>query len=306
MTSRRTNISVALPVVAALAALGACAAPDDAKNPATPGSSASAQAAASAAPPRLDDQTGNQLNVAATAAREAGFTPSSHDSSDQSRTPLRPSGWTVCFEERMAKTVDFGVVKAKEPCPKRDKGPLPWPRLPDLVGLTTDRATDALRDEGIDSATVHVVSPYKDVTVPAKTGDWEICSTDPQAGADVTSALRVVEAEAVKAGTSCPKTSGGYLDPANDPAYTPPPKPKPAPKPTLTQPAPAAPSAPAPAPAPAPQPSRTTEAPAPAPVQGVWPGSFCSEHGAYGRTAKGTLMRCTTTATDDRYRWRAA
>jgi hypothetical protein len=38
----------------------------------------------------------------------------------------------------------------------------------------------------------------------------------------------------------------------------------------------------------------------------VHPGAFCSEHGSYGYTSGGTLMRCTTTATDSRYRWRSA
>lgn len=39
---------------------------------------------------------------------------------------------------------------------------------------------------------------------------------------------------------------------------------------------------------------------------GVTAGAFCSEHGDYGLTSKGTLMRCKTSATDSRYRWRKA
>jgi hypothetical protein len=38
----------------------------------------------------------------------------------------------------------------------------------------------------------------------------------------------------------------------------------------------------------------------------VHPGAFCSEHWQYGHTSAGTLMRCTTTATDSRFRWRSA
>jgi hypothetical protein len=38
----------------------------------------------------------------------------------------------------------------------------------------------------------------------------------------------------------------------------------------------------------------------------VHPGAYCSEHGAFGRTKAGTLMQCKTSATDSRYRWRAA
>lgn len=38
----------------------------------------------------------------------------------------------------------------------------------------------------------------------------------------------------------------------------------------------------------------------------VRPGAFCSERGSFGRTSAGTLMQCKTSATDSRYRWRAA
>jgi hypothetical protein len=38
----------------------------------------------------------------------------------------------------------------------------------------------------------------------------------------------------------------------------------------------------------------------------VWPGAFCDEHGWYGYTSARTLMRCKTSATDSRYRWRSA
>jgi hypothetical protein len=38
----------------------------------------------------------------------------------------------------------------------------------------------------------------------------------------------------------------------------------------------------------------------------VHPGAFCAEHWAYGRTSAGTRMRCTTTASDARFRWRSA
>jgi hypothetical protein len=38
---------------------------------------------------------------------------------------------------------------------------------------------------------------------------------------------------------------------------------------------------------------------------GVKAGAFCDEHGDYGLTAKRKLMRCTTSDSDDRYRWRA-
>jgi hypothetical protein len=69
------------------------------------------------------------------------------------------------------------------------------------------------------------------------------------------------------------------------------------------------PPAPPPAPSTTKPATRTTAPQAPARQfvsYAVHPGAFCSEHGWYGYTSKGTLMRCTTTATDTRYRWRAA
>lgn len=38
----------------------------------------------------------------------------------------------------------------------------------------------------------------------------------------------------------------------------------------------------------------------------VHPGAFCAEHWSYGKTSAGTLMRCTTTSTDPKFRWRSA
>jgi hypothetical protein len=38
----------------------------------------------------------------------------------------------------------------------------------------------------------------------------------------------------------------------------------------------------------------------------VHPGAFCSPGGALGLTNDGTLMRCETSATDSRNRWRKA
>jgi hypothetical protein len=36
----------------------------------------------------------------------------------------------------------------------------------------------------------------------------------------------------------------------------------------------------------------------------VSPGAFCSERGWYGKTKTGLTMRCKTSSTDSRYRWR--
>jgi hypothetical protein len=55
---------------------------------------------------------------------------------------------------------------------------------------------------------------------------------------------------------------------------------------------------------PAPTPTATT---APDTVDyAIHPGAYCSEHGSYGYTSAGTRMRCTTTSSDARSRWRSA
>jgi len=88
-------------------------------------------------------------------------------------------------------------------------------------------------------------------------------------------------------------TSGASVAPARTTAVPHPTSRKPAPKAT-------------------PKPKPTTHKPAkPTPTtaptrQGVHPGAFCSPAGALGRTSAGTLMKCKTTATDDRNRWRKA
>jgi len=57
-------------------------------------------------------------------------------------------------------------------------------------------------------------------------------------------------------------------------------------------------------PSPKPSPKPTTKPPSG--QQGVHPGAFCSPEGAIGYTSKGTKMRCTRKAGEDRARWRAA
>jgi outer membrane biosynthesis protein TonB len=112
----------------------------------------------------------------------------------------------------------------------------------------------------------------------AATADLTTAAADPLATTDPTTA-------AAQQTTEPPATS-----PAK-PAATrkPSPKPtthKPAPKPTTKKPAP----------------KPTTKAPA----GFVHPGAFCSPEGAFGKTSKGTLMRCTFKSGDIRARWRAA
>jgi hypothetical protein len=58
-------------------------------------------------------------------------------------------------------------------------------------------------------------------------------------------------------------------------------------------------------PAPLPSPTASTS-PAGTVGYAVTPGAYCSEHWSYGYTSAGTRMRCTTTSSDPRFRWRSA
>jgi hypothetical protein len=100
---------------------------------------------------------------------------------------------------------------------------------------------------------------------------------------------------------STPSEAGESPGPSAVPSSKPSLKPSPKPSPRRVV---------APAPKPAPthttRPSAQPTRPAPGPIHGVHPGAFCSQHWQYGYTTAGTLMRCTTTASDSRYRWRKA
>lgn len=73
-----------------------------------------------------------------------------------------------------------------------------------------------------------------------------------------------------------------------------------------TTPVPAPTTVTSPAATPTAQPTATYP-PEPTPTySGVTPGAFCGDHYAYGHTSAGTLMQCKPSATDSRFRWRAA
>lgn len=90
------------------------------------------------------------------------------------------------------------------------------------------------------------------------------------------------------------------------------PRPPEPPAPSSTS-IPAKPATPKPVPpvAPPAAPPAVPAAPAPSPSSafeqsGVHPGAFCSPHLSFGHTNDGTLMQCKPSATDARFRWRAA
>ena len=189
------------------------------------------------------------------------------------------SALVVCEQDVAEETADLVLAPDGVDC--GDEEPTEdWPELPDFVGDEVDEARAWVEDAGL---TVVARSAFGDVDDPEDTADHEVCEQRPErARAPFDDDLQV-ELFVVANGEDCPAEIG---DPAPEPEPEPVPEPEPQPEP---------------APEPEPEPE-----PEPAPVPGVHPGAFCSQHWQYGHTSKGTLMQCTTTAEDERFRWRAA
>lgn len=198
------------------------------------------------------------------------------------------SAMLVCFQEVDGPRVDLGVVPDGTDCPDDLDASQEWPTLPGFVDDTVFDVRQWSESAGISS--VEVLSAFGDVDAPDldEADDHLICAQVPEK-ATRTAPYRdslVVKVHVVTPGEECPEQIG-------DPSPEPEPDPVPAPEPE-----------PEPEPDPVPEPEPEPEPPSYA--QGVHPGAFCSEHWQYGYTPAGTLMQCTTTAEDSRFRWRQA
>ncbi|MGV9954477.1 PASTA domain-containing protein [Streptomyces cellulosae] len=242
--------------------------------------------------PELTDYTGKALDEAEKGTRAAGFTPERHDASPEDRPIVVRSAWTVCFQkaDTTAKSVVFAAVKHDEPCPAKDGGPLPWPKMPDVVGDTYNTAVKALDRAGIDLDSVKLDDVYLDIDAPtaeeaAEEGDeWRVCFQRPDENGEVTSTTTVhldlgqwTDVDLVQ---KCPSEKDTtYKIPANDPDYD--------------------------------DGSDTTGDDSSSSGGGsrnvgtVHPGSYCSPPGAVGVTKAGTPMICGP-GSDGRNRWRSS
>ncbi|MFE8008891.1 PASTA domain-containing protein [Streptomyces sp. NPDC057418] len=208
------------------------------KTDAKPGNKASASPAATSPSPTVSkpikaaDYTGQPLDDAERKARSDGYITGHHDAADEERAIIVRSGWTVCLQkaDTTAMTVDFAAVRQDEPCPQKDGAPLPWPKMPDVVGATYDTAVEDLEQAGIDLDRVELDDVYLDVDTPtaeeaAEDGDdWRVCFQSPDEGNKVTSTTTVrldlgrwTEADLVQRCPSAKDTT--YKIPANDPDY---------------------------------------------------------------------------------------
>ncbi|WP_432137733.1 MULTISPECIES: PASTA domain-containing protein [unclassified Streptomyces] len=260
-----------------------------------------------AEPAKAADYVGQPLDEAEKQARSAGYSTGHHDAAaDEDRTIIMRSGWTVCFQkaDTAAKTIDFAAVKSNEPCPEKDGGPLPWPKMPDVVGATYDTAVRDLKQAGIDLDRVALDDVYLDIGTPtaeeaAEDGDeWRVCFQSPDEGTEVDSATTVrldmgqwTEADLVQRCPSAKDTT--YKIPANAPDYD-------------NDDSSTGGSGSADGDS-----SVSSDSSSGGSTDGgsdvgtVHPGSFCSPRGATGVTEAGTPMVCGP-GSDGRNRWRSA
>ncbi|MFF5360695.1 PASTA domain-containing protein [Streptomyces scabiei] len=266
---------------------------------------ASSPSSPSAKVVKAADYTAKPLNEAEKLARSAGFTTARHDAAEDNRSIIMRSLWTVCFQkaDTAAKSIDFAAVKSGEPCPDKDGGPLPWPKMPDVVGATYKSATKDLRQAGIDLAGVTLDDVYLDIDTPtaeeaAEDGDeWRVCFQSPDEGTKVTSTTTVnldlgrwTDADLVQECPSAKDTT--YHIPANDPDYE-------SDNSTSENNGSTGGSS-----------SSSTSSSSGGSTGGgsvgtVHPGSFCSPQGATGVTKAGTPMVCGP-GSDGRNRWRSS
>ncbi|WP_306366075.1 serine/threonine kinase [Nocardiopsis sp. CC223A] len=200
------------------------------------------------------------------------------------------SAMLVCFQRADGTVVDLSVVPEGTDCPDDTAAVQEWPALTDFVGGTVSEVQEWSEDAGISG--VDVRSAFGDVDDPDadEAADHLVCAQSPDEATAPYRDSMVVKVHVVGPDEECPEEIG---DPSPEPEPEPEPEPAPAPQPE-------------PEPEPAPQPEPEPEPEAPSHVQGVHPGAFCSEHWQFGYTSAGTLMQCTTTATDSRFRWRQA
>ncbi|MFJ9849429.1 hypothetical protein [Streptomyces sp. NPDC101150] len=172
-------------------------------------------------PEKMTTVIGKTVQEAEQRADRAGYTVRAHDASDKDGDV--GDFWTICFEKVTGfDKVAVGAVPNGAPCPHKDGQPIPWPKVPSVVGSTYKDAIKALKGATVES--VDADEAYEDDDV-VDLGDgeyngWMVCFQDEKPGRLIkTQDLDVVLSLAKG---SCPSHKGTYRDPKNDPDYVPP------------------------------------------------------------------------------------
>lgn len=166
--------------------------------------------------------------------------------------------------------------------------------LPDLTGNDLQSAQDAAQAAGYRRLASHDLLGTRSQLVDR---NWQVCAQEPAAGPQPTSVL--VDFGVIKTGETCPGqvTASPSTSPSPSPSISiSPPEPPPVEVPPMVE---------APVPPPIEEPTIPDPPSEPDNAQtGVRAGSYCSPAGAVGRTSVGTIVTCTSTASDSRNRWR--
>ncbi|WP_328660572.1 PASTA domain-containing protein [Streptomyces sp. NBC_00334] len=156
---------------------------------------------------KLPDMAGKGLQSAQDEAQAVGFYHlTSHDALGRGRNQILDRNWKVCSQSPVSGTqptdteVDFGAVKLEESCPAGGDQGEPeeaGSTMPDFTGKSVKVARQAL--DGSTSITVNDVSGQGRMVLVES--NWQVCSTDPAAGAKLDG--QPVTIETVKFGESC-------------------------------------------------------------------------------------------------------
>lgn len=243
--------------------------------------------------PTAPDVVGLSLPDAEEAVADAYFSLGERDlAAAEDGSAWNRSAMLVCSQEVVGTVVHLNIAPTGTDCPDDPHASEEWPTLPGFVGGTVSEARKWAESAGISG--IEVSSAFGDVDPPDldEADDYLVCAQHP-GEAESAAPYRdkfVVKVHVVGSDEKCPDEIG---DPHFEPESEPEPEPTPEPEWEAE-------------PEPAPEPEPEPEPEAPSYAQGVHPGAFCSEHWQYGYTPKGTLMQCTTTAEDSRFRWRQA
>lgn len=172
------------------------------------------------APPSF---VGQSLKAAKKAASTAGYNATSHDAADTNTSQWDDDNWKVCFQTPAAKqigklpTLDFGVVRNEVPCPANDGEPIPYPKMPKVVGQTFAKASEALKPIGLQK--IEPQSAYTDVTLPGAVDDWVVCFQEPAENKELqTPKTTTAYLQLAAPGTACPSSQHTELHPKPAPA----------------------------------------------------------------------------------------
>ncbi|MFF7452280.1 MULTISPECIES: PASTA domain-containing protein [unclassified Streptomyces] len=218
----------------------------------------------------VPDYTGRTLRVAQSAARADGYIPVSHDASDGDAGQWDDDNWRVCFQALTgSKSLDFGVVRTEQPCPKKDGDPIPWAKMPNVVGMNFKEAS--AEADALNVREVTAEGAYTDMTPPTSPDAWQVCFQDPEAGESVEYPKNAtVTLKVVKPGTACPSSEFTELHP--DPVVT--------------------------------DDGGSDSGGGSVDLPSAHPGAFCSPQGARGVSSTGKVLRCAS-ASDGRNRWQS-